>query len=416
MNAKLKPLSQQTIVITGATSGIGLATACRAAGEGATVLLVARNEDALREIRDGILASGGRAEYVIADVGNKSDVEFVAAEAERHFGGFDTWVNNAGIGVYAKLEEMSDEDHERLFQTNYWGVVYGSRVALKLLRQRGGALINIGSIASEIPTPMLGAYAATKHAVKGFTDSLRLELLHEGAPVSVTLIQPSGIDTPFGEHAKNYMKEASQVPPPVYAPELVADAILHAAQYPTRDLVVGGAGRGMISMSRLLPSLADRLFSFSFFKTARQPGRPPRPTPANLHHAGVDGKIRSDDQQGPLFEHSLYTAARMHPGTTAAVGLGLLAGTAAVAGLLSRRHNGRHGLSMHDLSPKLDGDGLKRVTSRAYDGGHHRIDRLRHAASDLLPRRHRTRHAANDLLPDGRGLRRAVSALRNAWH
>jgi len=339
MSLHLKPLREQVVVITGATSGIGLATACKAAAAGAAVVLAARNEEALHEICEGIRARGGRCETVVADVGQREDVERIAEVAERAFGGFDTWVNNAGIGVYAKLEEITDDDHERLFRTNYWGVVHGSRVALRRLKQHGGALINMGSIASEMPSPLLGAYTATKHAVKGFTDSLRLELLHEGAPVSVTLIQPSGIDTPFGEHAKNYMEEASQVPPPVYTPEVVADAILHAAETPTRDLVVGGWGRALISASRIVPSLADRLFTYSFFRTARQPGRPRRRTPANLHRAGEDGKRHGD--QGHQFEHSLYTAARKHPGTA----LGVLAAGAAVAGLLAPRRPARNRLA-----------------------------------------------------------------------
>jgi short-subunit dehydrogenase len=344
MKPKLKKLREQVIVITGATSGIGLTTACRAAARGAAVVLAARNEAVLKEICEGIQERGGRCAFVVADVGVKEDVELIAAEAERAFGPFDTWVNNAGIGVYAKLEEMDDADHERLFQTNYWGVVYGSRVALKLLKQRGGALINIGSIASEMPSPLLGAYTATKHAVKGFTDSLRLELLHEGAPVSVTLIQPSGIDTPFGEHAKNDMEWASQVPPPVYAPEVVADAILHAAEHPTRDLVVGGVGRAMIAASRLVPSLADRLFSYAYHKTAVQHGRPKRDTPANLHRAGEDGDRYGD--QGHAFSSSVYTTARMHPVVTSVGVLG--AGALLVAGLLAGRDGSalRHGARM----------------------------------------------------------------------
>jgi short-subunit dehydrogenase len=332
MARKLKPLHEQVIVITGGTSGIGLTTACRAAARGAAVVLAARNAEALKEICEGIQERGGRCATVVADVGVKEDVEMIAAVAERQFGGFDTWVNNAGIGLYARLEEVDDADHERLFQTNYWGVVYGSQVALRRLKRHGGALINLGSIASEMPAPLLGAYAATKHAVKGFTDSLRLELLHEDAPVSVTLIQPSGIDSPFGEHAKNDMRWASQVPPPVYAPEVVAEAILHAAQHPTRDLVVGGAGRLMIAASRLVPRLADRLFSYAFHKTALQVGRPPRDTPANLHRAGEDGKRHGD--QGHMFSRSLYTTARMHPGVT----LGAVAAGAVLAvGLFGRR-------------------------------------------------------------------------------
>jgi short-subunit dehydrogenase len=343
MKVKLKRLDQQVIVITGATSGIGLTTACRAAARGAAVVLAARNEEALREICDGIRRRGGRCTMVVADVGAKEEVEAIAAEAERTFGGFDTWVNNAGIGVYSKLEEMDDRDHERLFQTNYWGVVYGSRVALKRLKKHGGALINMGSISSEMPAPLLGAYTATKHAVKGFTDSLRLELLHEDAPVSVTLIQPSGIDSPFGEHAKNDMEWASQVPPPVYAPEVVADAVLHAAEHQTRDLIVGGVGRMMIAASRLVPSLADRLFSYSFHATAQQHGRPKRQTPKNLHQAGEDGSRYGD--QGHHFSSSLYTKAMMHPGAT----LGAVAAGAVLVGLLVRRPNGNG----HDMARRV---------------------------------------------------------------
>src|SRR3546814_4282835 len=121
-----------------------------------------------------------------------------------------------------------------------------------------------------MPAPSLSAYTASKFAVKGFTDSLRLELMHDKAPVSVTLIKPSGIHTPFGDHAENYMDAASRVPPPVYAPEIVADAILHAAENPTRSVLVGGAGRAMTLFARLAPRLSDRLYAFAFFKTARR--------------------------------------------------------------------------------------------------------------------------------------------------
>lgn len=362
MRHKLKSLKDQVIVITGATSGIGLTTACMAASRGAAVVLAARNEEALETICSAMRASGGRCETVVADVGKREDVQRIAETAQHAFGGFDTWVNNAGVGAYATLEQMSDEDHERLFQTNYWGVVYGSTEALKTLKKRGGVLINVGSISSEMPSPILSAYTASKFAVKGFTDSLRLEMIHEGAPVRVTLIQPSGIDTPFGEHAKNYMDEASQVPPPVYAPEVVAKAILHAAQYPTRNLIVGGWGRFMVALSRSVPALADQVFSFAFFRTAKQSGTPPRSTPDNLHKAGEDGKRHGD--QGHQFSHSLYTTAKMYPVTSVAViAVGVL-------GLLALTHRSdRH--QHHGYYERLRGAG-HRFADYAHDHGYGR--------------------------------------------
>lgn len=314
---KLKPVKEQVIVITGGTSGIGLTTAKMAASRGAQVVVMARDEAGLRQVCEEIRAEGGRADWVSGDVGVREDVRRAVDEVVSRFGGFDTWVNDAGVGAYAKLEEMKDADHERMFQTNYWGVVYGSIEALKHLKTKpGGALINIGSIASEMPAPVLGAYTASKHAVKGFTDSLRIELMQEDAPVSVTLIQPSGIHTPFGEHAINYMDNASVVPPPVYAPEVVADAILHAAEHPERDLIVGGAGRGMIFFSRWFPSLADKLFGPAFFKTAVDPSRPPRDS-QGLHRPGTSGKMYGD-QGGYMLKSSLYTQMRTRPVTTAA--------------------------------------------------------------------------------------------------
>lgn len=325
MHHQLKPLHDQVIVVTGASSGIGLTIACRAASAGAAVVLAARNDEALELICQGIRDRGGRCETVVADVGEMADVERIAQVAQEKFGGFDTWVNNAGVAAYSTLEELSLEDHERLFRTNYWGVVHGSLVALKTLKQRGGALINMGSIVSDMPQPLLSAYAASKHAVKGFTDSLRIELLHEDAPVEVTLIQPSGIDTPFGEHAKNEMGEKSLIPPPLYAPELVADVVLHAAQHPTRNIIVGGAGRAMIAATRLAPALSDRVMATAFYRAVREPGTPPRPTRRNLHKPGSDGKQHGD--QGYQFRRSLYTSAMLRPGLS----LGVLGSVAALA-------------------------------------------------------------------------------------
>lgn len=305
MGIKLKPLAQQTVVVTGGSSGIGLAIARGAAQAGARVILVARDENSLRMVCETLAREGGRADYVAADVGVREEIRNVVNTVVERYGGFDTWVNDAGVGVYAKLDELSDEDHHRLFQTNYWGVVYGSLEALEHLRRNGGALINIGSISSDVPAPILSAYTATKHAVKGFTNSLRLEVMHDKLPVAVTLIKPSGIHTPFGKHARNYMDKESQVPPPVYHPDLVAGAVLHAASRPEREITVGGAGGAMVWLTRLCPSVADHLYSRLYFRTAMS-DRPPRPGKSSLYEAGGEGEMLGD-QSGHIHRHSLYT-------------------------------------------------------------------------------------------------------------
>lgn len=326
---KLKPLEDQTIVITGGSSGIGLATAKMAARRGANVVIIARNEEGLEDAAQQIRAEGGRCDTISADVAKREDVKnAVQTVIERH-GGFDTWVSNAGVGVYAKLEELSDEDHHQLFDINYWGVVHCATEALPHLRERGGALITTGSISSQLPAPVLSAYTASKFAVKGYIDSLRLELIHDKAPVSVTLIQPSGISTPFGEHALNQMDERSQVPPPVYSPDIVAKTICRAAEYPMRDVMVGGGGRAMTLFATLLPNLADQVFAYSFFKTALNENEPKRPEDGKgFYTGGGEGEVYGDQS---MRHTSVYTTLRSHP-IASAVGIAAVAaGTVGMA-------------------------------------------------------------------------------------
>jgi short-subunit dehydrogenase len=327
MRAKLKPLAEQVIVITGASSGIGLATARRAAKAGAAVVLTSRNEQALRQAAEEINAAGGRAHPVVGDVGDAEDVARVARAAIARFGGFDTWINDAGVGLYGELIDVPMADHEQLFRTNYFGVVNGSLEAARHFRNRaaGGAIINLGSVLSDMASPLTGAYAASKHAVKGFTDALRMELQRAGAPVSVTLIKPSSIATPFPDHARNFMDKPARVPPPVYAPEVVADAILHAASHPVRQLTVGSAGRQMVLAANAAPGLTDRLFAAILPPLSKRKGT--KPQVDNLHSAGVDGRTRIDAYGGRRF--SIYTQAQKHSGLVVGVGLVALAAAAA---------------------------------------------------------------------------------------
>lgn len=341
MAVKLKPLAEQVIVITGASSGIGLATARKAAQAGAAVVLASRNEEVLRAVCKEINDAGGRAHPVSGDVGSPEDVEKIARAAIARFERFDTWINDAGVGLYGELMQTPTADHERLFRTNYFGVVNGSLEAVKHFRKRGGpgAIINLGSVLSDVATPMMGAYSASKHAVKGFTDALRIELAREKAAISVTLIKPSSISTPFADHARNLMDKAATVPPPHYAPEVVADAILYAAQHPTRDFEVGAGGRPFAIASAAAPGLSDRLLGAVMPPLSRRRGA--KPLSDNLYEAGVDGQTEGAHLRGRRF--SLYTEVQKHPGLT--FGLGALAVTA-LAAFLARDIIGRNARPM----------------------------------------------------------------------
>jgi len=334
MSVTLKPLDEQVMVITGASSGIGLATALAAAKEGARLVLAARSADTLADVESRIIDAGGEAIHVAADVGRRDDVERIAEAALERFGGFDTWVNDAGVGIYGRLEEVSDEDHRRLFDTNFWGVVYGSLAAVRHLKGHGGALINLGSVASELAFPLLGMYSASKAAIRGFTDALRLELEQEGAPVSVTLIKPTSIDTPFPQHARNYLEREPDLPPPVYRPEEVARAILHAATHPERDIYVGGGGRLMTAFGAAAPRTMDWM-SETVLARREVRDEPPRRPQGALHRAGGGGRVRGD-HPGYVMKTSLYTRARMHPLLTGGL---LLAAGAGLAALLGGRRS-----------------------------------------------------------------------------
>jgi short-subunit dehydrogenase len=205
---KQKPLSEQTIVLTGATSGIGLVTARMAAERGAKMVLVARSEIALEKLANAINMRHGYARFVAGDVSKESIVRAAAEAALEEFGSLDTWINNAGVSIYGRLEDVPEADSRRLFDTNFWGVVNGSLIAAKAMAKTGGTLINIGSTLSDRAIPIQGMYCASKHAVKGFTDALRMELEAQKAPIWVTLVKPSAIDTPYKEHAKNHMNGA----------------------------------------------------------------------------------------------------------------------------------------------------------------------------------------------------------------
>jgi NAD(P)-dependent dehydrogenase (short-subunit alcohol dehydrogenase family) len=325
MPIRLKPIKEQVIVITGASSGIGLATALEAARRGASVVLASRDETDIQKAADQITAEGGKALAVVADVADQGAMESLAEQAVVAFSRIDTWVNNAGVSIYGKLEEVPIDDAQRLFETNYWGVVNGSLAALPHLKLHGGTLINVGS------EPLQGHYAASKHAVKGFTDTLRMELHKDGAPVSVTLIQPAAIDTPYPEHAMNYLGVEPKHVPPVYAPEIVADAILACAEAPHRNVRVGGAAKVFTMVEKVVPALGDRMKERTTFDGSRT-DEAPRDDDTLYSPRPNDGRVRGK-YPGHVMKRSLYTTAALHPVRTL-LGVAAIAG---IAGVISAR-------------------------------------------------------------------------------
>jgi short-subunit dehydrogenase len=327
MSVNLRKINEQVMVITGATSGIGLTTARMAAEQGARLMLAARSADALDQLASELRKQGVQVATVAADVGNPADVERIGQTAMERFGRIDTWVNNAGISVFGRCEEVALEDQLRVMQTNFWGVVHGSLEAVKRMKTRGGgALINLGSEASDCAIPLQGVYSASKHAVKAYTDALRMELEKEGASISVTLIRPTAIDTMFTVHAKNYLDKEPTLPPPVFAPELVAESILYAAQHPKRDVFVGGKAKFASVGEFTMPRTLDRYLRATAF-SGQQTGTPSAPGRRDALHA-PDASTELRQRQGMphrVHEHSAYTALTLRGRPVAAALLALSA-------------------------------------------------------------------------------------------
>lgn len=331
----LKPLHDQVMVITGASSGIGLATARMAAERGARVFLIARGGGALAAIVAELQAKGFEADHAEADVGDRDALERAFDAATARFGRIDTVVSDAGAAIYSDILATPRDEHERLFRTNYWGAVNTMELAVpRLTSGGGGALLVVGSIASDMGTPVMGAYAATKHAVKGYVDSLRIELHRDRVPVVLTLVKPAGIATPLDEHVTTHMGGAARVPPPAYAPEVVAATLLRAAVRPFRELTVGSVGEMQILFATHFPGLFSRLAGgLTPVLTVKDKAQGADGNLEGPTTGGATGTRRA--AQGRTF--SVYTAAATHPGLAAAAALAAGLVVAGALGAASRR-------------------------------------------------------------------------------
>ncbi|HZI12297.1 MAG TPA: SDR family NAD(P)-dependent oxidoreductase [Myxococcus sp.] len=232
----------RVIVITGASSGIGRATALALAKKGAHVVLAARPEDPLEDLARECEASGVRTLVVPTEVSDAAAVRHLAAESVRAFGHFDAWVNNAGVYLMGSLEETPDDAFRQLMETNFFGTVSGTRAALTQFRHQGyGTLVNVASTFGAVTAPYASAYIASKHAVRGFSASVRQEFLNTG--IDVCTVLPAAIDTPLWQHTANYTGWAIRPGEPVYTPERVADAILRVLHQPRPEVFVGPTAR-----------------------------------------------------------------------------------------------------------------------------------------------------------------------------
>ena len=275
--------------------------------------------------------------WAVADVADHDALMAAAEKCQRLFGGFDTWVNNAGVTIFGRLRDTTLEDQRRLFDTNYWGVVNGSLVAVEHLRARpgGGAIINVGSILSDAPIPIQGAYSASKHAVKGFTNALRMELMREQAPITVSLVKPAAIDTPYNRHARNLTGQATQNPQPVYATHVVADTILYCASHPIREITVGGGGRLIASFYAALPGVAEPLFARFAPSLMRDRRSAWQPDDDGLYDPTEDG-LDEEVHYPMVRQFSALAEVRKHPGIAAGV-IAVLAGVGLATLLLNQR-------------------------------------------------------------------------------
>lgn len=334
----LKPIDQQVVVVMGASSGIGRETALQFAQRGATLVVSDNDEQGLQSLAAEVRTRGGRVLSVPADVAHFDQVQAVADRAVQEYGRLDTWVHCAAVLLFATFEQTTPYEFLRIVEVNLMGQVYGAKVALPhLVRTGGGSLIHVSSVEAKRAFPYHSAYAAAKHGIDGFVEALRLELKHEGLPINVAQIMPATINTPLFDKARTKIGVKGMGVPPFYQPSTVAHAILHAAEHPSRDIIVGGAGKMLVMTQRMSPRLMDQIVLRSAFRVQKTDEPRSEDAPNNLFGPiGQYNRVEGDFGKMSL-SHSFATWLDLHPLVKATATVGTAFGVGAV---LARRSGG----------------------------------------------------------------------------
>ncbi|HYJ66644.1 MAG TPA: SDR family oxidoreductase [Nocardioidaceae bacterium] len=334
----LTPDLGPVVVVTGASAGVGRATARAFAAEGASVALLARGEEGLGATRGEVEMLGGRALAIPLDVADWQAVDDAASLIEAQLGPIDIWINNAFSSIFAPVTETAAAEFRRTTEVTYLGSVYGTLAALHRMRARDrGAIVQVGSALAYRSIPLQAAYCASKHAIQGFTESLRCELLHDGSDVHVTMVQLPAVNTPQFDWTLSRLPQPARPVPPIYQPEVAARAIVHAARQPTRrEYWVGGSTTATLLANKFAPGLLDRYLARTSY-AAQQSDRLRRHDTPNLW-APADGPTGDQGAHG-AFDDVAHPVSRQaalsrHRGRLAAA-LGL--GIGAAAGALLRR-------------------------------------------------------------------------------
>jgi short-subunit dehydrogenase len=273
----MKELEDKVVVITGASSGIGRATALEFARQGAKLVLAGRDANALHEVEQEATDLSASAITTVCDVVDEKQVEALASKAEEAYGHIDIWVNNAGVNLFGKFDDTPSDDYRRVIETNFFGYVHGTRAALTRFKaQNHGSLINVDAIEGVVPTPFNSAYAASKHAIRALASSLRMELLlDELYDIHVSTVVPASVDTPMFAHAANYTRQGLGAPAPTISPEVVAQAVCRVATKPQREFLVGGSPKAQAFAYGIAPGAYEKRTGIKFWQRRVQDSAAP---------------------------------------------------------------------------------------------------------------------------------------------